>query len=224
MPFSQLPTARSQSAPRRAPTTACSRSGFAYGPSGAYTRARTRSPPTSMRFERFSRCVARRGATLSLPRPDETLGDAAEALGRHPQDSRGSCLSGAVWRASPCRGATARISLGGYHLVWPRDATLTALALAGCEPDASMPVTVLFAFNRGAAARGTLPQNYFPSGDVLERHQLDEGPCPCCSPPSGPSSASRSCRARLRWCARRSASSPAPDPPVPRTAGRRIPG
>ena len=53
--------------------------GFAYSPSGAYTRARTALAADfdTLRSD-FLEAWRTWGATLSLPRPDETLGDAAE--------------------------------------------------------------------------------------------------------------------------------------------------
>src|SRR6267154_2738591 len=77
MPFSQLPTARSQSAPRRAPTTACSRSALRTAQAGPTRGRAPRSPPTSMRygaiFSLGGAPGARRSASLARTRRSEML-------------------------------------------------------------------------------------------------------------------------------------------------------
>jgi len=221
---SQPPTARSQSAPRRAPTTAC-RARFCRQPkrglhAGAH-RARRRLRCATERFLAGWRAL---GRDAQPPSPGRDARRCCGALGRHPQDSRGSCLSGRSGGEPSVPWGNSTDSLGGYHLVWPRDATLTALALLAANQrlDARHILSHLIA-RSGArdTGRRTISRAASRTGAAFSSMKW---PCPCCSLPSWASSASRSCRARLRWCARRSASSPAPDPPVPRTAGKRIPG
>jgi glucoamylase len=65
-------------------------------------------------------------------------------------------------------------SLGGYHLVWPRDATLTAFALLAANQleDVRHMFAHLIAAQR---ADGHWPQNYFPNGEPYwVGVQLDE--------------------------------------------------
>ena len=69
-------------------------------------------------------------------------------------------------------------SLGGYHLVWPRDATLAAFGLIaiGQIEDASR---VLGHLQSAQMADGRWPQNYFPSGvPFWTGVQLDEAAFP----------------------------------------------
>ena len=69
-------------------------------------------------------------------------------------------------------------SLGGYHLVWPRDATLAAFGLIaiGQIEDASR---VLGHLQSAQTADGHWPQNYFPSGEPFWTGvQLDEAAFP----------------------------------------------
>jgi Glucodextranase, domain N len=96
--------------------------GFAYTPSGAYTRARTALAADfdTLRSD-FLQAWRAWGATLSLPRPDETLGDAAEF-------SATSAHRGPVRRAYPgwplvggARPRAARASRGAELHATPRE-------------------------------------------------------------------------------------------------------
>lgn len=65
-------------------------------------------------------------------------------------------------------------SLGGYHLVWPRDATLSAFALIACHQleDARR---ILAGFIATQREDGHWPQNYYPDGQAYWHGiQLDE--------------------------------------------------
>jgi glucoamylase len=69
-------------------------------------------------------------------------------------------------------------TLGGYHLVWPRDATLAAFALlaAGQTHEA---VRVLAGFISTQRPSGSWPQNYYPNGTAFwTGMQLDEAAFP----------------------------------------------
>ena len=69
-------------------------------------------------------------------------------------------------------------TLGGYHLVWPRDASLTAFALAavGQIEDAGR---ILAHLQTAQQADGHWPQNYYPSGEAFWTGiQLDEAALP----------------------------------------------
>lgn len=65
-------------------------------------------------------------------------------------------------------------TLGGYHLVWPRDATLAAFALLSCrQPEDARRVLAGFIANQ--QPDGHWFQNYYPDGQVFwSGVQLDE--------------------------------------------------
>ena len=68
--------------------------------------------------------------------------------------------------------------VGGYHLVWPRDATLSAFALLGANQagDVSRMLGHLIAMQ---TTKGDWPQNYYPHGEPFWTGiQLDEAAFP----------------------------------------------
>jgi glucoamylase len=139
--------------------------GFAYSPNGAYTRARTAlTADFDVLRSRFLEAWRAWGATLSLPRPDETLGDAAELSAAVLKIHEDRAYPGAVVASLSIPWGNSTDSLGGYHLVWPRDASLTAFALlaANQRVDAHHILSHLIAAQR---SEGHWPQNYFPSGE-----------------------------------------------------------
>jgi glucoamylase len=149
--------------------------GFAYSPSGAYTRARTALAADfdAVRSD-FLEAWRAWGATLSLPRPDEALGDAAELSAAVLKIHEDRAYPGAVVASLSVPWGNSTDSLGGYHLVWPRDATLTAFALLAANQrlDARHILSHLIAAQR---RDGHWPQNYFPSGEPYWTGiQLDE--------------------------------------------------
>lgn len=114
------------------------------------------------------------GATLNLPRPNETLGDAAELSAAVLKMHEDRSFPGAVVASLSVPWGNSTDSLGGYHLVWPRDATLTAFALLAATQydDARHILSHLIATQR---RDGHWPQNYFPSGEPYWTGvQLDE--------------------------------------------------
>jgi glucoamylase len=153
--------------------------GFAYSPSGAYTRARTALAADfdAVRSD-FLQGWRAWGASLSLPRPDETLGDAAELSAAVLKIHEDRAYPGAVVASLSVPWGNSTDSLGGYHLVWPRDATLTAFALLAANQrlDARHILSHLIAAQR---RDGHWPQNYFPSGEPYwSGIQLDEAALP----------------------------------------------
>jgi glucoamylase len=149
--------------------------GFAYSPAGAYTRARTAlvADFDTLRGD-FLEAWRAWGATLSLPRPDETLGDAAELSAAVLKIHEDRAYPGAVVASLSIPWGNSTDSLGGYHLVWPRDTTLTAFALLAANQrlDARHILSHLIAAQR---REGYWPQNYFPSGEPYwSGIQLDE--------------------------------------------------
>ncbi len=152
---------------------------FAAGASGALTLART---SLADGFDRLSREFLHAwqiwGEQLRLPRPTPELGDAgllsAAVLKIHEDRS----YPGAVVASLSVPWGNSSDTLGGYHLVWPRDASLSAFALLGAHQhhDVRRMLGHLIATQTGA---GHWPQNYFPSGEPFWTGvQLDEAGFP----------------------------------------------
>ena len=104
------------------------------------------------------------GTALKLPRPNGRLGDAgllsATVLKMHEDRN----FPGAIVASLSVPWGNNTDTLGGYHLVWPRDATLTAFAFlaANQSHDARHILGHLLATQTDD---GRWPQNYFPSGE-----------------------------------------------------------
>ncbi|MGH8137987.1 MAG: glycoside hydrolase family 15 protein [Steroidobacteraceae bacterium] len=149
--------------------------GFSESARGAHTLVRT---ALAMGFDalraEFLGAWQAWGAQLQLPRPNDVLGDAgllsAAVLKIHEDRS----YPGAVVASLSVPWGNSTETLGGYHLVWPRDATLTAFALLAANQlnDARHILAHLVATQ---APDGRWPQNYFPSGTPFwTGMQLDE--------------------------------------------------
>lgn len=153
--------------------------GFADSPAGAHTRARTAlAADFDALRSSFIEAWHGWGETLSLPRPDEALGDAAELCAAVLKIHEDRAYPGAVVASLSVPWGNSTDSLGGYHLVWPRDASLTAFALlaANQRADARHILAHLIAAQRHD---GHWPQNYFPSGEPYwDGVQLDEAALP----------------------------------------------
>jgi glucoamylase len=149
--------------------------GFASGPAGAHTRARTAlAADFDALHSSFIEAWHAWGASLNLPRPDDTLGDAAELSAAVLKIHEDRAYPGAVVASLSVPWGNSTDSLGGYHLVWPRDASLTAFALLAANQrlDARHILAHLIAAQR---RDGHWPQNYFPSGEPYwDGVQLDE--------------------------------------------------
>jgi glucoamylase len=153
--------------------------GFAGSPSGAFTRARTAlEAPFDVLREEFLQGWNEWGARLRLPRPDDTLGDAGLQSAAVLKIHEDRAYPGAVVASLSVPWGNSTDNLGGYHLVWPRDATLTAFALLAANQlfDARHMLAHLTACQR---RDGRWPQNYFPSGEPFwVGVQLDEAAFP----------------------------------------------
>ena len=153
--------------------------GFAGSPSGAFTRARTAlEAPFDVLREEFLQDWNEWGARLRLPRPDDTLGDAGLQSAAVLKIHEDRAYPGAVVASLSVPWGNSTDNLGGYHLVWPRDATLTAFALLAANQlfDARHMLAHLTASQR---RDGRWPQNYFPSGEPFwVGVQLDEAAFP----------------------------------------------
>jgi len=114
------------------------------------------------------------GAQLRLPRPNDILGEAALLSATVLKIHEDRTFPGAVVASLSVPWGSSTDSLGGYHLVWPRDATLTAFALlaANQRVDARHILGHLMVSQE---PDGHWPQNYFPSGSgYWNGLQLDE--------------------------------------------------
>ena len=114
------------------------------------------------------------GAALRLPRPNETLSDAALLSATVLKIHEDRNYPGAVVASLSVPWGNSTETLGGYHLVWPRDATMTAFALLAANQlnDARHILAHLIATQ---TFDGHWPQNYFPDGRPFwTGMQLDE--------------------------------------------------
>ena len=153
--------------------------GFSESPRGALTFVRTALAEgfETLRGE-FLQAWHEWGAQLQLPRPSEILGNAgllsAAVLKIHEDRS----YPGAVVASLSVPWGNSTDTLGGYHLVWPRDATLTAFALLAADQRADVR-RMLGHLAATQVADGHWPQNYFPSGEPFwTGTQLDEAAFP----------------------------------------------
>jgi glucoamylase len=139
--------------------------GFAGNIHGALTRARTSLAVSfdALRAE-FLQQWHDWSARLQLPRPDDALGDAGLLSAVVLKIHEDRAYPGAVVASLSIPWGNSTDTLGGYHLVWPRDAALTAFALlaANQRSDVRHILAHLIATQQ---PEGHWPQNYFPSGE-----------------------------------------------------------
>lgn len=149
--------------------------GFAENAYGAFTLARTAlAVGFDATLDRFVEAWAHWGERLQLPSPDATLGDLARKSAVMLKVHEDRAYPGAVVASLSVPWGNSTDSLGGYHVVWPRDATLTAFALLAANQleDVRHLLSHLIATQR---TDGHWPQNYFPSGEPYwVGIQLDE--------------------------------------------------
>jgi glucoamylase len=153
--------------------------GFASSAHGACTRARTAlAVPFEILRAEFLQDWNDWGSRLKLPRPDVVLGDAGLLSAAILKIHEDRAYPGAVVASLSVPWGNSTDTLGGYHLVWPRDATLTAFALLAANQltDARHILAHLTATQQ---RDGRWPQNYFPSGEPFwVGVQLDEAAFP----------------------------------------------
>jgi glucoamylase len=149
--------------------------GFSNTARGAWTLARGALAEGYEAAEQdFVRGWSTWGQTLKLPAPDQALGNLALLSAAVLKMHEDHTYPGAVVASLSVPWGDSTDSLGGYHLVWPRDATLAAFALvaAGAPGDARR---ILARFLATQQADGHWPQNDYPSGDPFWNGlQLDE--------------------------------------------------
>lgn len=152
---------------------------FAEGWRGAHTLVRTALAEgfDAIRHE-FLQRWDHWGSHLKLPRPDARLGDAAVLSAVVLKVHEDRTYPGAVVASMSVPWGNTTDTLGGYHLVWPRDATLTAFAFLAANQlrDARSILSHLIATQ---LSDGRWAQNYFPSGEPFWNGvQLDEAAFP----------------------------------------------
>lgn len=153
--------------------------GFADSSYGAHTHART-ALANSFDAVRAAFLAAWHewSTRLNLPRPDVALGDAARLSATVLKIHEDREYPGAVVASLSVPWGNSTDTLGGYHLVWPRDATLTAFALLAAHQhqDARNILSNLMVAQQ---RDGHWAQNYFPSGAPFwSGVQLDEAAFP----------------------------------------------
>jgi glucoamylase len=153
--------------------------GFAPTTYGAFMLART---ALAADFEgqraRFLEPWQQWGARLQLPRPNEPLGELALLSAAMLKIHEDRAYPGAAVASLSVPWGSSTDSLGGYHLVWPRDASLTAFALLAANQltDVRHMLSHLIA---SQSRDGHWPQNYFPDGNPYWTGiQLDETALP----------------------------------------------
>lgn len=146
---------------------------------GAHTLVRTALADgfDAVRSE-FLQRWERWGSRLKLPSPDARLGNAGLLSAVVLKVHEDRTYPGAVVASLSVPWGNTSDTLGGYHLVWPRDATLTAFALLAANQirDARSILSHLIATQ---ISDGRWAQNYFPSGEPFWTGvQLDEAAFP----------------------------------------------
>lgn len=149
--------------------------GFADTPVGALTLTRAGLAEGYDETQRlFSSAWEAWGATLDLPAPTPQLGALARLSAAVLRIHEDRTYPGALVASLSTPWGNSTDTLGGYHLVWPRDATLSAFALIAANqvPDARR---ILARFIATQHDDGHWAQNTFPSGLPFWRGlQLDE--------------------------------------------------
>lgn len=149
--------------------------GFAATPSGASTLVHSALADgfDGLRAE-FLDAWETWGRRLRLPRPTPRLGDAGLLSATILKIHEDRNYPGAVVASLSVPWGNTTDTLGGYHLVWPRDATLSAFALLGANQVQDVR-RILGHLLATQTAEGRWPQNYFPDGvPFWTGTQLDE--------------------------------------------------
>jgi glucoamylase len=118
------------------------------------------------------------GERLTLPRADRELAREALLSATVIKAHEDRAYPGALVASLSVPWGNSTDTLGGYHLVWPRDATLAAFALLAADQRADAR-RVLAHLVAAQLPDGRWPQNYFPNGEPFWTGvQLDEAAFP----------------------------------------------
>ncbi|ODA68106.1 Glucoamylase precursor [Methyloligella halotolerans] len=118
------------------------------------------------------------GSKLSLPAPEADLAEEALTTATVLRTHEDRMFPGAVVASMSTPWGNSTNTLGGYHLVWPRDATLAAFALLAANQveDARRMLAHMIGVQQ---PDGHWTQNYFPDGvPFWTGIQLDEAAFP----------------------------------------------
>lgn len=153
--------------------------GFAETSLGASTLARTSLAENFDHLrEEFLHAWQAWGSRLSLPDAGSALGSAALLSATVLKIHEDRSYPGAVVASLSTPWGNTTDTVGGYHLVWPRDATLSAIALLGAGQVADV-TRILGHLISMQTPKGDWPQNYYPHGDPFWKGiQLDEAAFP----------------------------------------------
>ena len=114
------------------------------------------------------------GSTLKLRGPTQALTDQAVLSATVLKIHEDRAYPGALVASLSVPWGNSTDTLGGYHLVWPRDATLAAFALLAADQRGDAR-RVLAGFLANQQPDGHWTQNYYPDGQVFWNGvQLDE--------------------------------------------------
>jgi len=118
------------------------------------------------------------GSTLRLPPGLDPLARQARVSAAMLKVHEDRAYPGALVASLSIPWGNSTDTLGGYHLVWPRDATLAAFALLAAKQTEDA-ARVLAGFISTQRPDGHWTQNYYPSGVAFWRGvQLDEAAFP----------------------------------------------
>jgi len=118
------------------------------------------------------------GKTLRLPRVADSLAAEARLSAAVLKAHEDRAYPGALVASLSIPWGNTTDTLGGYHLVWPRDATLAAFALLAVN-QTQEAVRVLAGFISTQLPDGHWTQNYYPNGIAFWTGvQLDEAAFP----------------------------------------------
>lgn len=149
--------------------------GFAEGPQGARGLAlASLAEGDQVARQAFLKSWETWGAQLALPSPTPALSALAQLSATMLKIHEDRAYPGALVASLSVPWGNHADVLGGYHLVWPRDATLAAFALLACN-QAEDARRVLAGFIANQQPDGHWSQNYFPDGQPYWHGvQLDE--------------------------------------------------
>ena len=118
------------------------------------------------------------GEQLKLPGSGGALGNAALLSATVLKVHEDRSYPGAVVASLSTPWGSSTDTLGGYHLVWPRDSALSAFALLGANQPGDV-ARILGHMIVMQTAQGDWPQNYYPHGEPFWTGiQLDEAAFP----------------------------------------------
>ncbi len=153
--------------------------GFAVTPGGAHTLVRSAlAEGFGVLCDSFLKAWHIWGAELKLPGPTPALAAAGTLAATILKIHEDRSYPGAMVASLSVPWGNSTDTLGGYHLVWTRDTTLSAFALLGANQltDVRRMLGHLTAIQ---TSDGCWPQNYFPSGEAFWGGvQLDEAGFP----------------------------------------------